>query len=73
MPRKYQVWIEGHSCTEERQGATFLGVFEGATFADACRAWAKTASKPDLFDDVRLTYWACKLFDNEADARGILP
>lgn len=67
---KFEVWSEGYITSGERDGATFHGVWDGETFADACQAWADTTTDPrKYFDRERLTYWGCRLFDNETDAR----
>jgi len=65
----WSVWSEGYRATGEHGTATFHGNFEADTFAEACQRWAATTSDPKQFNAERLTYWACRLFDNEADAR----
>lgn len=54
----------------EGSSAQFLGEFEAEDFRDACFKWAKTREhQMDYFDDRALSYWGCRLFDNEQDAR----
>jgi hypothetical protein len=68
--KKYEVWMEGYSATGDRGYASLLGVFEAPTFKEACDiAIATTMSEQQYYDRERGTYWACRLFDNEADAR----
>lgn len=67
--KKWPVWMEGYTATEDRGTAEFCGVWPGATFADACAAWARETRSPQLFDREKLTFWGCRLFDSEAAAR----
>lgn len=69
----YPLWEEGYSITGNSSTASYLGVFEGKTFNEACDNWSKTIKQPEHYkagNDVhRPSYWACKIFDNEIDAR----
>lgn len=67
--RKWQVWSEGYRATGNQSGAIFHGEWNGSDFTEAARNWAKSTGEPNHFDEGRLTYWACRLFDNERDAR----
>lgn len=78
MTPKFEVWTEGWSATGGHSPAQFLGVYEGATFADACRAWAMEQKPSEGYTDPMRqlwrdgdppTWWGCRFFDNEADAR----
>lgn len=73
-----EVWIEGYQATCEKAGAKRLGVFDvasDATFEDAVQFWLDTQSADDVKrfyrkrDDGTMTYWSCRFFDNEEDAR----
>jgi hypothetical protein len=67
----YEVWSEGYAATGESAGARFHGKFKGMTFKDAVESYINTLS-PDAqksFNGERLTYWGCRFFDNEQDAR----
>jgi len=70
---KYSLWMEGFSVTGNSSIAQYLGEFEGNSFNDACDNWSKTIARPDLYepgtDERRPSYWGCKIFDNEMDAR----
>lgn len=71
--RKYSLWIEGYAVTGNFSNAEYLGEFEGDTFNDACDNWAKTIRQPEYYkpgtDKYRPSYWGCRIFGNEADAR----
>lgn len=69
--RTYEVWSEGYAATGESAPARFHGKFKGVTFKDAVESYINTLS-PDSrksFNGERLTYWGCRFFDNEQDAR----
>jgi hypothetical protein len=67
---KFSVWVEGYQVTGNKDEARLVGTVEAPTFAEAC---ASLMSKPPWndgnFDRENLTYWGCRLFDNEVDAR----
>lgn len=71
--KKYSLWQEGYSATGQSSTAIYLGEFEGDSFNDACDNWSKTIKQPEYYkpgnDKHRPSYWACKIFDNEIDAR----
>jgi hypothetical protein len=66
---EYEVWMEGHSATGDSSEAEFCGVYEAKTFAEACAVWNREKGHPGYFDPERLTYWGCRFFDNEHNAR----
>lgn len=70
--KTFEIWAEGYSATGEYSPATFLGRFEGDTFRDAVIAWKNTLKDEHSIrcvDVDNLSFWACRLFDNENDAR----
>lgn len=71
--KKYSLWQEGYSVTGQSSTAIYLGEFEGTSFYDACDNWAKTLKEPKYYKTgthkSRPSYWACRIFDNEIDAR----
>lgn len=67
--RFFEIWMEGYRVTGNESDAQYKGSWPGNTFADACETWAKSTESPNLFDRGALTYWGCRLFDNETDAR----
>lgn len=70
---KYSLWMEGFQATGQSSTAQYLGDFEGNSFNDACDNWANTIDEPKYYksgnDECRPSYWACRIFDNENDAR----
>ena len=70
--KRFQIWTEGYSATGESSGAHFHGEFEGESFHDAVTAYRDSlANEPsrNCIDLERLTFWGCRFFDNEDDAR----
>lgn len=66
----YEIWSEGFVVMEGYGKAHLHGYTKGNTFKEACINYAKTDKEFEFyFDSERMTYWGCKLFDNEADAR----
>lgn len=67
----FEIWCEGYSVTGGPDNkALFLGRGEGETFNQACvNFFSENKNFSDYFNPDKLTYWGCKLFDNEADAR----
>lgn len=67
----YEIWMEGYLATGMEgipQRAQRMAVARGETFQDACD-WYFRCKGDNYYDSRTLTYWGCKLFDNEADAR----
>lgn len=58
--------MEGLEMNGARCGARFIGTFEAETFAQACR---KAFKEDSFYDPMRNSYFGCRLYDNEADAR----
>lgn len=68
--RKYTIWSEGFCVMEGHSKAILHGEAEGNSFKEACMNYAKTDKEFEFyFDPDRMTYWGCKLFDNEIEAR----
>ncbi len=68
--KKWQLWKEGYACTGQRASASFLGEFEAPTFKEACDIWGnKPENKPFYKSKDVPSHWACRIFDNEAQAR----
>jgi hypothetical protein len=62
----FQVWQEGFRATGESSPAILHGEVEAPTFRAAC---AEVFKGESTFDADTLTYWGCRLFDNETEAR----
>lgn len=65
----YTLWLEGYAATGQQESAKCLGTYEGSTFEEACAEWARKTPQPSYYNAERNTYWRCRFFDNEADAR----
>ncbi|EBF8123335.1 hypothetical protein ACVY1S_002049 [Salmonella enterica subsp. enterica] len=66
---KYQIWSEGYEATGNSGSAELLGEVEADDFASACSALFEGTDREKYFNKQRLTYWGCRLFDNEQDAK----
>ena len=70
MFKRFEIWSEGFAATGQSGPATFHGYSWGKDFSDAVNRFADRNEK--FARDYRvgeLTYWGCRLFDNESDAR----
>ena len=66
----YNIWSEGFIVMEARDGASCMGKSKGRNFREACKNFMKHHDpKNEYYDSKNNTYWGCKLFDNETDAR----
>lgn len=69
---KYQIWSEGYAATGEYSNAQYHGTSEGDTFKEAVDNLLKTWDQKEVgiyYNPDKLTYWGCRFFDNETDAR----
>jgi hypothetical protein len=67
---EYQIWMEGYNVTGNSATAKFIGQYEGVDFKGACANAMKDYPLADhYYSPERNSYWGCRLFDNEADAR----
>lgn len=70
--KTWDIWSEGYQCTGDRSGALLHGQAEGRTFKEACQRFAyRNPAFLRYFDDKHMTYWGCRLFNNERDARKV--
>ena len=65
----WEIWMEGYAATGQSAPAQCLGTFRATSFKQACETWARTSESPSLFDADALTYWGCRLYPSEAEAR----
>ncbi len=71
----FEVWCEGHWAQGNEEFPTpakLMGTFEADSFREACLKWYRTLEDDysrECFNAEALTFWSCRLFDNEADAR----
>jgi hypothetical protein len=63
---EFTIWTEGYSCTGNSSGAMYHGNAQGNTFTEACRNFFRDNK---YYNPIENTYWACKCFDNETDAK----
>lgn len=75
---EYQVWAEGFAATGEHGTAFQLNLtnetctlWKGDSFREACLNALKSLNweTDRYYDYSRNTYWGCRFFDNEQDAR----
>lgn len=64
------LWMEGFQVMEGSAQAEYCGTYQAKTLREAVEMWiAEDTRRRGLVDLERLTYWSCRFFDNEADAR----
>ena len=70
--REYEIWSEGYQVTGQFSKAQFHGHFSGRSFQDAVKAFRGSLEDKysrDCIDLKQLTFWGCKFYSNETDAR----
>lgn len=71
--KTYNVWMEGYIITGNSGKAEFVGSKEAETFEDACATLLEEKYGKEVFKQQYTqsnnTWWGCRMFDNEADAR----
>ena len=66
----YEIWTERDNDYGRNCPVRCLGSAEGYSFKDACKRFAERVDWfRQKFDEQNTTYWGCRLFDNELDAR----
>lgn len=70
-PNTWQLWTEGYSITGGEANARFHGEFPGETFEEAVANYKGSLdqAEADLIDLKRMTYWGCRFFSSESQAR----
>lgn len=63
---EYEIWAEGYAATGEHGTARLLGKAIAVDFKSACRALL--ADNPS-YNAERNSYWCCRLFPTETEAR----
>ena len=67
--KEFAIWSEGYASTGGSAGAHYHGIGKGRTFREACENFFKDrAEDKKYFNAKDLTYWGCKIYDNEDDA-----
>lgn len=68
----YEIWTEGYITNGNRSDATYHGTFSGESFKSAIEAFRNSLTDQYsivCIDINSLTFWGCRFFDNEQDAR----
>ena len=71
MSKVFSLWMEGYAVTGNSSKAEFLGNIEAESFGEACDKWASTLTQPEYYRRTGecASYWGCRIYDNEDDAR----
>ncbi len=69
--KSYELWMEGFEVTGSSSKAEFLGCYTAPSFRDAVLKWNEEQSDYDHYfvDPDSLSYWGCRIFDSEQEAR----
>lgn len=67
--KEFEIWSEGYAVTGNSAEATYFGTSKGKDFREACRNFFSKRDDRNQFDYKAMTYWGCRLFDNEGEAR----
>lgn len=66
----FNIWMEGFRATGESASAHLVATnVEGENFIDACKQFYKNDLLFRINEKGTPSYWGCRLFDNEAEAR----
>ncbi len=66
----YRVWSEGFAAQGNSATAQLFGETTANSLKEAVEKLLELKEwNMDLYDPNRLTYWGCKFYDNEIDAR----
>lgn len=70
---KYMLWIEGYQASGDSSGAIYLADVVGPTFDQAVQKYVDSLTPRDKVywnkSKKGWSYWGCRAFDNEKDAR----
>jgi len=70
--KKITLWCEGYVATGNRSDALFCGTYKAKDLKDAIRQYRDTLEdhqSKSCIDIERETFWGCRFFNNERDAR----
>lgn len=66
----YEIWIEGYTASGDSAPAKYVGTASASTFTGACaKALEEAGWDIKYYNSDYNTYWGCRLFDNETEAR----
>lgn len=68
--KTWDIWIEGYVATGNTAGHRLMGKAEGNTFREAVINFTNSdkANSWGTFNEDRLSFWGCRVFDNHEDA-----
>jgi hypothetical protein len=66
--KTFDIWMEGFIVQGNEAEASFVATVRANSFREACIKHYKD-NPSDYFDAEDLSYWGCRLFDNETKAR----
>ena len=71
LGKTYEIWCEGFAVTGNTGQAQLLGTSSGVDFINACNKFFLNTRDGHLYEcrGGQPSFWGCRLFDNEADAR----
>lgn len=68
--KEFEIWSEGFEVMEGRGLAMCHGKLTASSFKEACDKLAEIDKGFNLYySPEKMTYWGCRLFDNEMQAR----
>lgn len=69
--KKFSIWTEGYNATGDKCTAKYYGDHKGHNLKEAIYNFGHSLSVDSrvYIDFDNLTFWGCKIFDNESDAR----
>lgn len=68
--KTYEIWSEGYCATGDGLcPAQLMGEQDATSFQEACDIFFADERHKGYYNSERLSYWACRLYDNEKDAR----
>ena len=68
----FAIWSEGYRATGESGKAILHGNWQGTDFKDAVKNMLAEWNQDEVkkyYNEEENTYWGCRFFDNEKDAR----
>ena len=67
--KTWQIWSEGYMATGGSSGAVYMGKSQGDSFKEACDNFFTSEDQKRSYCSESMTYWGCRLFENESSAR----
>lgn len=70
--RQFDIWSEGYVDNGGRSDATYFGVYMAKSFDDAVQIYIDSNPNYSKFfskSEGHWSFWGCRLFDNETEAR----